>query len=135
MSAKDLNKVLLCGRLTRDAELKSAKNGNPCCLFAIAVNRSKDATDYFDIEMWGKNASAIHPFLSKGKQVLVDGNLKQQVWEKDGQKRYRIVVWADNVQMLGGGEKPHSDAGNAPETKPNDGLNGPESFDDSDCPF
>ena len=135
MATKDLNKVFLCGRLTHNAEVKTTNDGNSGCLFSLAVDRTKELTDFFDIEMWNKNASTLSPYLLKGKQVIVEGNLKLRTWEKDGQKRQRVVVWADNVQLLGGVEKTHSDAGNAPATKPKTAPNGPESWDDDDIPF
>ena len=76
---------------------------------SIAVNRSKkqgdqwvDEVSYFDITIWGKTAENLKPYLLKGKQIAVDGHLKQDRWEKDGQKQSRITVVADSVQLLGG---------------------------------
>ena len=107
----DINKVFLIGRLTRDAELKQL-NTTTVSNFALAVNRRvrsaegqwSDEVNYFDIELYGKQGEAIQAYLKKGKQVAVEGVLKQNRWEDaNGQKRSRIVIVALNVQLLGGG--------------------------------
>lgn len=106
----DVNRVILVGRLTRDAELKYTGSGFPVCTFAIAVNRRRKNGDvweeeasFFDIVLWGKAGEAINQYLIKGKQVCVDGELRQNRWEQDGQSRSRVEVVATNIQLLGGG--------------------------------
>jgi single-strand DNA-binding protein len=103
----DVNHVTLIGRLTRDAELKD--NGLTICNFSIAVNRRKkngdqweDEANFFDIVIFGKQAAYLHKYLVKGKQVAVDGELKQDRWQQDGQNRSRVLVIANNIQLLGG---------------------------------
>jgi single-strand DNA-binding protein len=105
----DINRVFLVGRLTRDAELRFTTAGTPVGKFSIAVNRSKKAGDqweeevhYFDIVLWGKTAEALSKYLVKGKQVAIDGELRQNRWEQDGQSRSRIEIHAANIQLLGG---------------------------------
>ncbi len=107
----DMNKWIGIGRLTRDATLTYTSGGMAICKFAIAVNaRVKqgeswaDEASFFDVTVFGKTAEAINQYLVKGKQVAVDGRLKQDRWEKDGQTHSRVVINADNVQLLGGGE-------------------------------
>jgi len=107
----DMNKWIGIGRLTRDAEMKYTSGGMAICKFSIAVNaRVKqgeswaDEASFFDVTVFGKTAEAINQYLVKGKQVAVDGRLKQDRWEKDGQTHSRVVINADNVQLLGGGE-------------------------------
>lgn len=102
---KDLNHVDLIGRLTRDAE---APQGSGPARFAIAVNRPKkqgdgyiDEASFIDLEYWHKSAL---PYLVKGKQIAVSGEIRQDRWEKDGQKHSRIVVVANDIQLLGGRE-------------------------------
>ncbi|MDR1108110.1 MAG: single-stranded DNA-binding protein [Spirochaetaceae bacterium] len=105
----DLNHVVLIGRLTRDAELKYTAGGQAVCKFAIAVNRRRkngdqwmDEANYFDIVLWGRQAEVLNQYLIKGKQVGVEGELRQDRWEQDGQNRSRIEIVATNLQLIGG---------------------------------
>ena len=110
----DLNHVVVIGRLTRDlgADERSfgyLPNGNARANISLAVNRSKkqneqwiDEVSYFDITIFGKTAENLKSYLTRGKQICVEGHLQQQRWEKDGQKYSKIVIIADNVQLLGG---------------------------------
>jgi single-strand DNA-binding protein len=108
--AADINRVTLVGRLTRDAELKYTANGQAVCKFSVAVNRSRkngdqwvDEASFFDITLWGRQGEAINQYLVKGKQVGIDGELRQDRWEQDGQNRSKVEIVAANVQLLGGG--------------------------------
>ncbi|MCE1195312.1 single-stranded DNA-binding protein [bacterium] len=105
---RDINVVVLVGRLTRDSELKYTKSGMPIARFSLAVNRSRkqgeewvDETSFFDIDFWGKGAEAVNRYLIKGQQVGVEGELRQDRWEQDGQSRSKVVVNATNVRLLG----------------------------------
>ncbi|MFA6507738.1 MAG: single-stranded DNA-binding protein [Treponemataceae bacterium] len=106
----DVNHVVLIGRLTRDAELKYTAGGQAVCKFALAVNRRKKTGDqwieeanFFDVVLWGRSGEAINQYLLKGKQVAVEGELRQDRWEQDGQNRSKVEIQANNVQLLGGG--------------------------------
>lgn len=106
----DVNHVVLIGRLTRDAEYKVLPSGQGVCNFSVAVNRRKksgdrweDEANYFDIVLWGKQADAINRYLVKGKQIGIDGELRQDRWQQDGQNRSKVVISANNIQLLGGG--------------------------------
>lgn len=108
----DVNHVILIGRLTRNAELKYTTSGQPVCKFAIAVNRRRkkgdewvDEASFLDIVLWGKSGEAINQYLTKGKQVAVEGALHQDRWEQDGQHRSKIEIEATSVQLLGGGQE------------------------------
>ena len=105
---RDVNIVVLVGRLTRDAELKYTNSGMPICRFSVAVNRSRkqgdqwvDEASFFDIDYWGKGGEAVNQYLTKGKQVAVEGELRQDRWEQEGQSRSKVIVNANNVQLLG----------------------------------
>jgi len=106
----DLNHVVLIGRLTRDAELKSIASGQAVCKFSIAVNRRRksgdqweDEPNFFDIVVWGRQGESLHQYLVKGKMVAVDGELRQDRWQQDGQNRSKVEVVANYLQLLGGG--------------------------------
>jgi len=104
----DLNKVFLTGRLVRDAELKYTTSNRPVCEFDLAVNRPKREGDgWVDevmflnrISFWGERAEAKAERLLKGKLVLVEGRLRMDEWEQEGQKRRMLKVVAFNVQFL-----------------------------------
>ncbi|MFP4385085.1 MAG: single-stranded DNA-binding protein [Spirochaetia bacterium] len=105
----DINHVVLVGRLTRDAELKYTNTGLAICNFSIAVNRRRKQGDqwveeasFFNVVLMGRMGEAISQYLVKGKQVGVDGELRQNKWEQDGQPRSRVEIFANNIQLLGG---------------------------------
>ena len=106
----DINDLTIIGRLTRDTDnLAYTPNGKARLSFSIAVNRSQkqngawtDRASFFDVTVWGKTAENIKPYLGKGKQVAVHGYIDQQRWEKDGSKYSKVVIVADEVQLLGG---------------------------------
>jgi single-strand DNA-binding protein len=105
----DINHVVIIGRLTRDAELKYTNTGTAICKISIAVNRRRKVDDqwteeasFFDVTIWGKMGEAINQYLVKGKQVGIEGELRQNKWEQDGQPRSKVEIIANNVQLLGG---------------------------------
>jgi len=103
----DVNNVVLIGRLTRDAELKYTAGGQAVNKFSIAVNRRKkdgvqweDEANFFDIVLWGKQGENLNQYLKKGKMIAVNGELRQDRWQQDGQNRSKIEVVANYVQLL-----------------------------------
>ena len=137
----DLNHVVLIGRLTQDLGSDERSfgyvgNGQARANVSIAVNRAKkngdqwvDEVNFFNITIWGKTAENLKPYLTKGKQICVEGHLKQDRWEKDGQKQSRVTIVADQVQLLGGrgdNSQGSGSAGGAPRFQPanNAGSNG-----------
>ena len=107
--AQDLNTVALIGRLAKSAELKYTPKGLAIATFAIAVNRSvkkedgwKDEASFFECTVFGKQAESLKPYLVKGQQIAINGELKQDRWESDGQTRSKVTVNAENVQLIGG---------------------------------
>lgn len=105
----DVNHVTLIGRLTRDADLKYTSSGMAVCKFAIAVNKRRkngdqwvEEANFFDIVLWGRSGESLNQYLVKGKQIAVEGELRQNRWEQDGQARSKIEIVATNIQLLGG---------------------------------
>ncbi len=100
------NRVVLAGNLTRDPELRFTSNGIPVCGFGLAVNRVRsksEEVDFFDITAWRELGETIANYKKKGDPILVEGKLQFSTWEaKDGSKRNKVDVVADNVQFLGG---------------------------------
>lgn len=108
--SSDVNCCVLVGRLTRDAELKYTTGGMAFANISIASNRSRKGADgqwadevsFFDLTLWGKQAETLKQFLVKGKQIAAVGHLKQDRWERDGQKQSRVSIVAESVELLGG---------------------------------
>lgn len=115
------NRVILIGNLVRDIEVRHTSNTQMAvCQNAIAVNdRRKNAagdwieeTSFVDVTFFGKTAELVGQFLTKGSPVFVEGKLKQDTWEKDGQKRSKLYVIVDRMQFIGGkSEGPRSEGG------------------------
>ena len=109
--AASLNKVLLMGNLTRDPEVKYTPKGTAVCDLGLAINDTYKAQDgtiketvtYVDVEVWGRTAENCKQYLSKGRPVFIEGQLRLDQWEQEGQKRSKMKVRADRVQFLGGG--------------------------------
>jgi single-strand DNA-binding protein len=110
----NLNKVFLIGRMTRDPETRSTRNGNTLVTFGIAVNRTYtrggeggekvEETCFVDVEAWGRTGETIAKYLRKGRQLFLEGRLRFDSWEKDGQKRTKLLVVAENFQFLDSGQ-------------------------------
>lgn len=120
--ASDINHVILVGRLTRDIELRYTNGGACVGRFSLAVNRNKrsaegqweEETGFFDIVLWGKQAESLSTYLRKGKQVAVEGELRQSRWEQDGQKKSKVEIAATGIQLLGGNAGGGNYGDNAP---------------------
>lgn len=102
------NRVILVGNLTRDPELRYIASGTAVSDIGLAVNdRVKrndqwvDETTFVDVTLWGRTAEVANEYLSKGSPVLIEGRLKLDSWEKDGQKRSKLFVVCERMQMLG----------------------------------
>ena len=140
----DINQVIVIARMVANAELKYTNSGTPLSKFSVAVNRRikqgdqwTEEASFFTVVLWGKQAEAINQYLTKGKQIGIIGQLKQNRWEKDGHKRSRVEIVADNIQLLGG--RSDGEAKQAPPQQPqksNDDQNSfPDDFVDDDIPF
>jgi single-strand DNA-binding protein len=102
------NRVILVGNLTRDPELRYIPSGTAVSDIGLAVNdRIKrgdqwvDEATFVDVTLWGRTAEIANEYLSKGSPVLIEGRLKLDRWEKDGQKHSKLKVVGDKLQMLG----------------------------------
>lgn len=107
----DINSVVLVGRITKDVgsderSFSYIGNGTAKAVVNIAVNRGvkkgdkwEDETSFFDVVIWGKTAENLKPRLTKGTQITVSGCLKQDRWEKDGQKQSKVYINAELVEV------------------------------------
>lgn len=102
----DLNMIIVSGRLTRDPELRSTSSGQSVAQFTMASNRiwknttgKQEETIFIDVVVWGKQAETVSNILRKGRYAMVTGRLKQDNWEHEGQRRSKIVINADKVDL------------------------------------
>lgn len=149
----DLSVAVIVGRLTRDAELKYTNSGQAICHFSVATSSKRkkgdqwvDESSFWDVDLWGKQGETINQYLVKGKLVAVEGAMRQDRWEQDGQPRMKVIISANSVQLLGsnqggpqGGQQ--GQYGGQRESRAPDagrpqgpGPQGPDEFSD-DIPF
>ncbi len=154
-----VNKVFLVGNLGRDPEVRSTPSGQPVASFSVATSRRwkdrdgnrQEQTEWHNVVVWGKQAEIAGQYLTKGKQVFIEGRLQTRSWDdkNSGEKRYKTEVICDNFQMLGGrqggggggdfdsGEGPQHGGGGGGRGQSQDYGGGPSSHEpeDDDIPF
>ncbi len=134
---KSLNKVQLIGHLGKNPEVRYTASGSAVANFSIATNESwigkdgqkNEKTEWHNIVAWGKLGEICGEYLTKGKQVYIEGRITTRSWDdRDGNKRYTTEVKADNMIMLGGGGSSNFSAESSVAEAP------PSSIED-DIPF
>ena len=156
-----LNKVMLIGRLGRDPEIRYSQQGLAVVNFSIATNEywtdkntgdRQEKTEWHNIVVFGKQAETCEKYLSKGKEVYIEGRLQTSNYEKDGQTHYNTKIVASNFQFLGGkqdsqgggggyqggggNQKSDSGSNNNFQSQTNPGMtDGQEPIPDDDIPF
>ena len=107
-----VNKVILVGNLGRDAELRYTPGGAAVATLNLATTevwndksgQKQEKTEWHRVVLWGKQAESLQEYLTKGKQIYVEGRLQTRQWDdKDGNKRYTTEIKADRITLLGGG--------------------------------
>lgn len=102
------NKVIMMGNLTRDPEYKQF-SGSALCRLNIATNRQfknrqtgnmTQEVCYIEVDVWGNQAESCNQYLQKGRPVLVEGRLKLETWEQEGQTKRKHIIVADRVIFL-----------------------------------
>jgi single-strand DNA-binding protein len=107
-----VNKVILVGNLGRDAELRYTPGGAAVATLNLATTevwndkagQKQEKTEWHRVILWGKTAESLSEYLTKGKQIYVEGRLQTRQWDdKDGNKRYTTEIRGDRIVLLGGG--------------------------------
>lgn len=135
-----MNHVVIKGRLTADPELKTTQTGVETCSFTVAVDRyagkDKEKTvNFIPCRAWRATAAFIANYFMKGKEILIDGALNIDKYDKDGETRSFAYINVDTVEFCGGKQKPDADtAGSVPAAaaKSNTAF---AAVDDDDLPF
>ncbi len=107
-----VNKVFLVGNLGRDAEQRQTTSGQTVSNFSLATTdmwtdktsgQRQERTEWHRVVVWGRQAESLQPYLTRGKQICVEGRLQTREWnDRDGNKRYTTEVKADRITLLGG---------------------------------
>lgn len=127
-----MNKIIISGRLVRDAELGFiGATGTPKITFTLAVERNYQKVDFINCEQLGKHVENLCKYVTKGKQILVEGELNIDNYEKDGEKRSFTKVKVDRLEFLGGNSNANA------ENKQNNEYKIEEfnDFDEDEIPF
>ncbi|MBC8352163.1 MAG: single-stranded DNA-binding protein [Planctomycetes bacterium] len=103
------NRVVLMGNVTRDIELKYLQSGTAVTELGLAMNDRRktqsgewvDEPVFVDVTLWGRTAEIASEYLSKGAPVFIEGRLKYDTWETDGQKRSKLRVVGERMQLIG----------------------------------
>jgi single-strand DNA-binding protein len=109
--AEGLNRVFLLGNLGADPELRMTPGGQPVLKLRLATTESyldknntrQERTEWHQITVWGKRGEALSKFLAKGSSIFVEGRIQTSSYEKDGEKRYRTEIIANNIILAGRG--------------------------------
>jgi single-strand DNA-binding protein len=138
-----LNKVQLIGNVTRDIEMRYLSSGDGIANFSVATNRRwkdkngerKEESEFHNITAFGALAKICGDYLKKGSKVYLEGRIKTESWEKDGEKKFRTVIIAEDMKMLDGKQSGGQQSGGQdaqPKQQERDVYS--EAFDD-DIPF
>ena len=127
-----INQVTISGNLGRDSELRKTQSGMAILSFTVAVNERRknsqgewsDYTNWVGVSMFGTRAEKLHDYLRKGTKVCVQGKLRYSEWERDGAKKSKIEVIADEIELMQKAQKPQQEVIEVDATV----------YDD-DCPF
>jgi single-strand DNA-binding protein len=145
-----VNKVILVGNLGRDAELRYTPGGAAVSTINMATTevwndkagQRQEKTEWHRVVLWGKSAESLTEYLTKGKQIYVEGRLQTRQWDdKDGNKRYTTEIRGDKAVLLGGGSgrgAGGTSRGAGDDMGAHAGSPGPESSEpltDDDIPF
>lgn len=131
----DINRLVITGTMTKNPELSDAKSGTKVGKLSIAVNSSRkkgeewvQEVSFFNVTCFGKLAENLAKFTQKGSRIVVDGKIKQDTWEKDGQKRSAVSIIADDIKFPPKSKSGGTVAGNDASQAPSDDASGDVPF-------
>ena len=151
-----VNRVFLVGNLGRDVEVRHTPSGNAVGNFSLATTdnwtdksgQRQERTEWHRVDVWGRQAESLQPYLTKGKQICVEGRLQTDEWnDRDGNKRYTTKIVANRITLLGGrgdgggrgdvgGDRGDFGGGPGPQDAPTGGGgSAPAELTEDDIPF
>ena len=140
-----INRVVISGNLTRDAELRTTQSGMSILDFGVAVNDRRknqhtgeweDCPNFVDCTVFGTRGEKLQPFLTKGSKVALEGKLRYSSWERGGQRRSKLGVIVDDLEFMGS-RRDDAGSGHAPRpvTEADPAIDAAASVYDEDIPF
>ena len=137
-----MNKVILIGNIATEIDMKYTPNGNGVCKFNLAINERNGEATFIPIEVWKKQAENVSQYCSKGSKIALEGSIKIDQWEKEGQKRSFTKINAFNIQFLDT-KKSNNQSNNQTSNQSNNNSNDdpfknngePIDLSDDDLPF
>lgn len=134
------NKVILIGNITRDIQVRYIASGTAVAEIGLAINRKvkdKDETTFVDVTLWGRTAEVANEYAKKGDPLLVDGRLQLDTWDdkETGQKRSKLRVVGENIQLLGGRSSGGTRSRSQDGEQRQESMPDPSFPSDSDIPF
>ena len=141
-----VNKAIIVGNLGKDAEVRYTPGGAAVATISVATTETwndktsgqrQEKTEWHRVVIWGKTAEAIGEYLTKGRQVYVEGRIQTRQWDdKDGNKRYTTEIRSDRVVLLGGrGDGPDHGGSSAKPSSGGAPAPGPPELTEDDIPF
>lgn len=133
-----VNKVILLGNVGRDPEVRAMPSGENVATFSLATSRKwkgqdgnrQEETTWHNVTAFGKMADVVGQYVTKGKQLYIEGRIKVSDWEKDGQKHYKTEIIVDQLTLLGS----KGDSAGAPRQERSEDP-APQHIEDDDIPF
>lgn len=138
------NKVILVGNLGRDPELRYTPQGTPVCDFSMATNERRKGKDgeyednvtWFKVTLWGRQAETASQYLTKGRQVYIEGRLRLEEWtDRDGKARTTLEVHATDMQFIGGNRQDEDRPKEKAAAASGGAAAGGDDLTDDDIPF
>lgn len=130
-----MNKVILIGYVGKNPECKTLQTGTEVASFSLATTEKwtsngekKEETSWHNVVFWGKQAELCQKYVFKGSKIMVEGRIKYEVYEKDGEKRYATKITGERLEFLS--KKEHST-----QSTGDDEYNQAPPYDDNDIPF
>ncbi len=139
-----INKVILIGNLGKDPELRYTPSGTAVASFSLATSEKwkdrdgnmQDKTEWHNIVVWGRQAEIAKEYLSKGRQVYIEGRIQTRSWDdKDGNKRYTTEIIAQRLNFLGSRGDQGGGGASSPDVPPEAPPPGDLGAEDDDLPF
>jgi single-strand DNA-binding protein len=135
-----MNIAIVSGNIGKDPDLRFTQSGTAKLTFSVASKSRRkvdgewqDETEWHNVLVWGKRAEGLGKFLAKGMFVVIQGELHTSSWEKDGVKRYRTEIWANEVDVGPKGSRERRDDAQPPPPQSQQSFDDPQ--DDDDIPF
>lgn len=136
--ALSFNNCSFSGNVGKDPEARHFENGSVVANFSIAVAGRRDSVFWMPVKVWGKNAQVILDYVKKGSQIIVNGELEEESWEKDGKRNTRMTLNCRDFKLMGGQKPANGGSSSSRATSspaPTRSSRPAQQVDEEDVPF